>query len=204
MTSRLLILLAWLPLTACQVSSVNEELRDELLEMGRRDQAIRERMVPLLAIIDFEQPPTQEFIALVAEQDAIDEANIRRLEAIVNEFGWPGPALVGTDASTAAEVILNHAELPELQRLAPFLRQAVLAGQADSGQLAMVEDQIRVEQGLDQIYGTELVNGPDGALVLYPIEDPESVDERRAGVGLPPLEVYLDQVGEAYGRPVQR
>jgi hypothetical protein len=183
---------------------VNEELRDELLEMGRRDQEIRERIVPLLATVDFEQPPTEEWIALVAEQDATDQANLRRLEEIVNEFGWPGPALVGAEASTAAEVILNHAELPELRRLVPFLREAALAGQADSGQLAMAEDQIRVEEGRDQIYGTEFVNGPDGTLILHPIEDPASVDERRARVGLPPLEVYLNRMEEALGRPVER
>lgn len=202
--SRFLLILVWLPFAGYAQPSLNEELRDELIEMGRRDQEIRERIVPLLATVDFERPPTEEWIALVAEQDAIDEANIRRLEEIVNELGWPGPALVGVEASTAAEVILNHAELPELKRLVPFLREAAAAGQADSGQLAMAEDQIRVEEGRDQIYGTEIVNGPDGTLVLYPIEDPESVDERRASVGLPPLEVYLSQFEEAFGRPVQR
>lgn len=42
----------------------------------------------------------------------------------------------------------------------------------------MAEDQIRVEEGRKQVYGTEVTQGPDGVPRLYPHENPESVDER--------------------------
>jgi hypothetical protein len=129
---------------------------------------------------------------------------MQRLEAIVREFGWPGPALVGAEASSAAETILQHAELEQLRRLVPALRDAVADGQADPAQLAMAEDEIRTQEGLPQIYGTNVTSGPDGVPKLYPIEEPASVDERRTAVGLPPLDEYLRQLEEIIGRPIQR
>jgi hypothetical protein len=161
-------------------------------------------MRPLLLSTDMTAPPTEAFIAMVDEQNAIDQENARRIEEIVSEFGWPGPALVGAEASAAAQTILQHAELEPLKRLLPFFRTAVSQGQADAGQLAMVEDQIRVEEGRNQIYGTEVTTGPDGITSLYPLEDPDSVDERRRTVGLPPLEEYLDRMEKIIGRPIQR
>jgi hypothetical protein len=68
----------------------------------------------------------------------------------------------------------------------------------------MAEDQIRVEEGRKQIYGTEVTQGPDGIPRLYPLEDPESVDERRKLVGLPPLDEYLRRAEQEIGKPIER
>jgi DNA-directed RNA polymerase subunit F len=183
--------------------SANEALRDELLEMGRRDQEIRERVIAIMPTIDL-SAPTDEWRAIVDEMSSIDRENMRRLVEIVMEFGWPGRSLVGREASLAAEVMLQHAELEQLRQLVPFLRGAVDAGEASPPQLAMAEDQIRVEEGRKQIYGTEVTQGPDGIPRLYPLEDPESVDERRKLVGLPPLDEYLRQAEQEIGKPIER
>jgi hypothetical protein len=183
--------------------SANEALRDELLEMGRRDQEIRERVFAIMPTIDL-SAPTDEWRAIVDEMSSIDRDNMRRLVEIVMEFGWPGRSLVGREASLAAEVMLQHAELEQLRQLVPLLRGAVEAGEASPPQLAMAEDQIRVEEGRKQIYGTEVTQGPDGIPRLYPLEDPESVDERRKLVGLPPLEEYLRHAEQELGKPIER
>src|SRR5262245_50714716 len=85
------------PYPAVAQNTVNEPLRAELLEMGRRDQEIREKIVPFFST----QPsgrPSEELMALAAEQRAVDEANISRLGEIVEEHGWPGNTLVGEEA----------------------------------------------------------------------------------------------------------
>lgn len=191
------------PMLAMAQQTINSDLRAELLEMGRKDQSVRERMLPLLR-----EHPTgpwpDELAALAEEQEQTDRANMERLQEIVSELGWPGPDLVGIEASRAAQTMLQHAELEHLRRLVPHLRDAVAAGQAEPARLAMAEDQIRVEEGDSQIYGTEVVQGPDGIPRLYPLEDPESVDQRRAEVGLPPLDEYLDELEKVIGRPIQR
>jgi hypothetical protein len=189
---------------ACSTASINSVLRDELLEMGRRDQEVRERMIPLLKAATPGEPFTGELKAVVDEQTEIDQANTQRIVEIIDEFGWPGPDLVGPEASGAVQIMLQHADLESLQRLLPDFRQAVANGQASRSQLAMVEDQIRVEQGLEQTYGTEVVTGPDGVTRVYPIEDPEHVDERRAAIGLQPLEDYLTEMEQGIGIKIQR
>ncbi len=157
----------------------NTELRDELVEMVRVDQVMRERVVAAMAEVDFNAPPTDEWIALVREQDQLDEANGRRLEEIVEQYGWPTFDMVGEEASGAAQVILQHGSIDRKKRLLPEFEKAVSNGQALESDLAMVQDSIRVADGQNQIYGTAFVNGPDGEMMLHPIEDPDLVDERR-------------------------
>jgi hypothetical protein len=41
--------------------------------------------------------------------------------------------------------------------------------------------------GKPQVYGSQVVESADGELTPWPIEDPTSVDERRARVGMGPL-----------------
>jgi hypothetical protein len=98
-------------------AKLSEDLRTELLAMGRRDQEIRERPLPPLNSSDI-QP-------LIEEMTKIDQANFRRLEEIINEFGWPGKHLVGEEASTAAWLIFQHADLEQQKRYLPVLRSAV-------------------------------------------------------------------------------
>jgi len=88
------LIVAFLGLTAALPPAVaqdrfNEPLRAELLEMGRRDQQVREKLIPL-AFSARSGPPSQEAVALIAEQDQVEDANLRRLEEIVTAYGWPG------------------------------------------------------------------------------------------------------------------
>ena len=53
--------------------------------------------------------------------------------------------------------------------------------------LPLLEDRIRVRQGMPQIYGTQI----RGAGTPYPIENPEGLEERRRNAGLEPFEDYL-------------
>ncbi|HKC85737.1 MAG TPA: DUF6624 domain-containing protein, partial [Blastocatellia bacterium] len=51
---------------------------------------------------------------------------------------------------------------------------------------------ILTREGKKQIYGTQLrLNQKTQVMELYPIEDEENVDARRAKVGLAPLAQYL-------------
>jgi hypothetical protein len=56
----------------------------------------------------------------------------------------------------------------------------------------MLEDRILTREGNKQVYGTQLrLNQTTQRMELYPIEDEENVDGRRATVGLEPLAGYL-------------
>jgi hypothetical protein len=50
-----------------------------------------------------------------------------------------------------------------------------------------------VNEGREQVYGTQMCGTADGAAIPWPIEDPDGVDERRAAAGLEPLADYRRQ-----------
>ena len=70
-------------------------------------------------------------------------------------------------------------------------------GEVDVKDLAYLTDRVLANEGKKQRYGTQAVFR-DGKAVAKPIEDEAKVDERRKGVGLPPLREYLRQIEAVY------
>ena len=187
---------------------MNKALGAELLTMGAEDQRYR-GVIEAEALKMAEAgsaSASAEFVAAVASQDAIDARNMARVEEIIGQYGWPGKSLVGKEASMAAFLILQHADLTRQEKYLPLLKDAAGKGEARPADVAMLEDRVLVGKGRKQIYGTQLHSGPDteGKLVLAPIEDEEHVDERRAAVGLMPLADYLKHFGVEYVPPNRR
>lgn len=156
---------------------LDQELQAELLEMMEQDQAER----------------SPEYTGEWNDQERTD-----RLAEIVDEHGWPGSDLVGADGASAAWVIAQHSDLdPEFQQRAlELMRPAAEAGLADLGELAYLEDRVALNTGGEQVYGTQ-IGCVDGVPEPAPLADPETVDERRAEVGLDPLDEYLATLDEA-------
>jgi hypothetical protein len=168
------------------------ELRAELLEMMRRDQEARPSL----------PPGTQVSAADRARRAAADSANMRRLEEIIARHGWPGAALVGSQASIGAFLVLQHADAATQERHLPLLRRAAERGDLPRSQLAMLEDRVLMHHGRKQLYGTQLwIDPATGQRVLWPVEDEAGVDTRRAAAGLPSLAMYLRGFGIEYTPP---
>jgi hypothetical protein len=132
--------------------------------------------------------------ALMDRMSGIDEANTRRMRALIGRYGWPGRDLVGEQGATAAWLLVQHADHdPEFQaRCLELVREAAQRNAASVENLAYLEDRVRLHQGRPQLYGTQL-ESRSGRLQLQELEDPEHVDERRAALGLGPL---ADNVAE--------
>ncbi len=120
---------------------------------------------------------------------AVHEENASVLERLVEEHGWPTSAIVGEDGADAAWLIAQHAiGLPDFQRKClRLLQEAASSGAVPAWQVAMLLDRICVWEGKLQVYGTNFDWDEHGVMSPRPIADPESVDERRAAIGLPPL-----------------
>lgn len=186
---------------ACSVTSSDTELQAELLEMGRIDQEAGER-----AYVFMQDLPdsAEEFVAAIEEQNEVYAQNFIRLEAIVAEYGWPGRRLVGEEASGAALIMLQHADMEHQKKYLPLLRAAAADDEIPGYYLARLEDGIRQGEGRNQVYGTRVVSDSDGMPVLYPIEDPENLDERREAAGLPSIAEQLEQMESEIGMPIDR
>jgi len=164
---------------------MNETLRDELLEMARRDEAVRAELVA----------SGELFGGYEARMARVHERNARHLDRIIESVGWPGTDLVGPDGAEAAWIILQHAiaEPGLLRRALPLLQAAALEGKASPRHAAMLEDRIRFFEGRPQRYGTQFDWDADGNLSAGEVDDPQGLDERRHAVGLPPLAEQMEE-----------
>ncbi|WP_217131527.1 DUF6624 domain-containing protein [Streptomyces sp. AC558_RSS880] len=120
-----------------------------------------------------------------------DADNALFLGEIVARHGWPGRSQVGENGCRAAVAIAVHADQDrQLQsRFLAALREAAQRGEATPAQWAHVQDRVLVTSGRPQLYGTQYVyrpDGPGGRLELLPVAEPDTLDRRRAQVGLPP------------------
>jgi hypothetical protein len=184
------------PIPHAPSATIDEELRAELLARMAEDQAVRTGVAPP----GDDRTPEELF----GQMDSVDRENTARMKEILEERGWPGWSLVGEDGSTAAWALVQHADLdPAFQELAlAYLMGAVEADDASLGDLAYLIDRVRVAKNLPQVYGTQIGPGPDGDIApRTPIEDPDTVDARRAAAGLGTLVEYYDEIREAFGTP---
>jgi hypothetical protein len=191
--------------SACRSTETDAQLRAELLEMVRADQDIRERLNAFASAGGQDALSTPEARSLIEEMTAVDERNRTRLDEIVSQHGWPGAASVGTEAASAASLILQHADTPRQERYLPLVREAVKDGHADALSLAELEDEISVANTGSQLYGTEIsFDLATKVAKLVPVIDPGALDARRAEIGLPPIDEYLRQAEAELGMPVDR
>ncbi|MEO6515493.1 MAG: DUF6624 domain-containing protein [Steroidobacteraceae bacterium] len=173
------------------------DLKSQLLEMGQKDQEIRERQWPTLL-----QGP--EFTAMAAEMSRIDTDNLHALEEIIAKYGWPRSQDVGVEASGAAWLILQHAPSAYQEKYLPLLKAAVTTQSIRADQVAMLEDRILVSQKKKQKYGTQVVTDANGEPEVYPVENPAELAALRESVGMPPMAEYLRRGEEDIGRPIGR
>ena len=146
----------------------------ELLEMAMADQEMRKSW-----------RETKKW------DESIDARNTERLKEIIAAIGWPTKSKVGKDASTAAWLLAQHADHnPEFQQVCLDLMKQELTDEVSQGHIAYLEDRVRVNTGRPTLYGTQFYTNPEGQFGPRPIEDIESLDERRALMGLERFEEY--------------
>jgi len=167
---------------------MNTELAAELARMADEDQRVRNTLSPNASALADPSAWWRKTMAM----NRVDVANTDRLREIVDEHGWPGRSLVGEEGAEHAWLLAQHAsaQLDFQRRVLDLLTAAVAAGEATPRQLAYLTDRVRMLEGKEQIYGTQSIRDEGGHPVPYPIEDPDHVDERRAGAGLESLGEY--------------
>ena len=161
---------------------MNEHLVSELVERAKRDQAMR------LKALD--NPFRWD--------DSVDRSNTKYLKQLLEIDGWPTISIVGEEASQSAWLIAQHADHDiEFQERCLTLMQNLPEGEIKPANIAYLEDRIRVNKGLPQLYGSQF-DGEGKSFGPRPIEDEAHVDERRASIGLEPFAAYKAEMIERY------
>ena len=149
-------------------------LRQELIQMMELDQ----RTLHGKAALDFDNL-------------RVKQAN--RVQQIVTEFGWPTPDMVGTDASQAAWIVVQHADNDkEFQyRMLKIMRPLALEGKINPANYAYLYDRTHSPQ----LYGTQgKCEGTD--FIPFPIQDIEDIDSRRREMKMTLAQAYWDMASE--------
>lgn len=176
--------------------SPTHRLRSELEAIHRADQVHRKD----LGMFAVGTPQHDSLVRALIRQDSV---NLVRVRTIIDSAGWLGPQDVGADASAALFLVIQHADLATQELYLPEARLAVEEGKLARSSLALLEDRIEVRNNRPQIYGSQ-VHPVNGTNVFYPIRDEATVNERRAAVGLGPLEEYAAHFGIVWSPPAPR
>jgi hypothetical protein len=173
----------------------NEELANELLELKEIDQLAAKNA-----------HPPKEYGHLTSEEwnakkDSIYRTHKTRLVEILNQYGYPGYDLVGEKAEQAYWVMVQHSDFdPEFQKKVLLeLEKQVQKENANSRNFGLLTDRVKINTGQKQIYGTQVTYISEKCQAIpKPLEDSANVNKRRAEVGLPPIEEYLNMMSQMH------
>lgn len=115
-------------------------------------------------------------------QSILDSVNMIYIEKIFNTKGYPGKSMVGEPTNTAAWSVLQH-NPDKISKYLPLIKKAGEEGELPLRLVAMMEDRQLMNENKPQIYGTQGRVESDGNAFIWPIEDPENVNERREKAG---------------------
>lgn len=165
-------------------------LLEELKAMYEKDQQAR------FTVINSGQLGSEEGQKLI---EIIDQKNLPRLKEIVEQFGWPGLRLVGEEGTDKMWLLVQHCDRDlEFQKTClQLLKEAVAKEDAPKRHLAYLMDRVLVNEGLAQLYGTQ-VQLIENKAIPRPIENPDQLDKRRAEMGLEPFADYLALLKQVY------
>lgn len=149
-----------------------------LEEVLATDQGIRKKLS--------ESTSQEELMAVMPEMHRIDSTNQIIVFQIIDKYGWLPQSKVGKEAASSIFYVVQHSNLSAMEKYFPLLQQRAQEGEASKVHAAMMEDRILMWQGKKQIYGTQAttMGREDGRMAIWPIEDPENVNKRRAEVGM--------------------
>ncbi|MDQ1771610.1 hypothetical protein GQR60_19605 [Labilibaculum sp. A4] len=135
---------------------------------------------------------TPAIFPVLAMEEKNKKENEEMLPNLLDKYGWPTASEVTEYAAAGAALIINHSSYEVRKKYFPTLEEAFKKGEAQPLRYAKMRDRLLVEEGKEQIYGTQL-KFEENTRVPQPIEDPQNVDKRRAEIGLEPLSVYLKE-----------
>ena len=152
------------------------EIKDELISIWQVDQEMRRRNI--------KEPDYWD--------STVDRKHTARIKELVTQIGWPTVSKVGPEASSAAWLLVQHADHDvDFQKECLILMKSTPEGEVEKRDIAYLEDRVRVNSNNPQLYGTQFVE-VSSTFVPREIECPEKVDERRLSMGLGTLQEGIE------------
>ena len=158
------------------------------------DQNVREQI---------ERSSNSDLGFLISELIRTDSANLNCLEKILSKYGYPRRSKVGDTAAYGAFFVIQHNPGLIMEKYIDTIEALALIGEAESTHAAMMRDRLLMFQNQPQIYGTQAASNLDSndphRLYIWPVSNPDSVDEYRARAGFETsIRERADELGAEY------
>ncbi len=172
--------------------TLGDSLITKLDTIYQQDQKYRKQLMEILNKLERTDSDKLEIISLLDIINKKDSINLSEIKKILDKDGWLGSDVIGEQGNKTLFLVIQHADLETQIKYLPMMLDAVKLGNANGQDIALLKDRIALRQGERQIYGSQVYKNYDtGESYVYPVVEPEKVNERRAEVGLEPIEEYL-------------
>jgi tetratricopeptide (TPR) repeat protein len=184
-----------------------QSIIDELVQIEIDDQDPRRQYGEFQQKYGVNSIQMDSIMQLFRVQDSI---NIVKVTSIIDDYGWLGPNEIGYNGVSAMWLVIQHADLATQEKYYPILKQAYETEKISAGSFAMLEDKINMNRGRKQLYGSQVVFDSElNNYYVYPVEDPDHLDERRDRMDLLPIADYIEVWGivwnlEEYKKKIPR
>ncbi len=171
-------------------------LMNELAIIKKADQEPRNQLLTISS--------KKERAILFKKLKETDSIHLTKIDSVIRIHGYPGKSKVGIKLCNVPFIIIQHGDLPILEKYYPIIEQAVNANELEKENLALLIDRIKYYKKENQIYGSQIITSrKDGKHTLYPIEDEFNVNKRRLEMGMDSLEVYCRRFKIQYVAPAK-
>jgi len=177
-----------------KASASTTEVRTKLTKIYDMDQQERANYDQIERQFGWGAKETQDARRKVQE---MDREHLAQIDQIIQQMGgYPGRSLVGQPLDQVAFLIIQHATDRSVhEKYLPIVTEAAQKGELDKASAAILTDQVKIQKGEPQVYGTQIRVNNAGEKELYPVEDMASLNERRKAMDLEPIEAYLKRMG---------
>jgi len=195
---KIIAILVFLSFIACSENKKNKQTADPIVEVdlvslldtvwSMEQTPIRMRD-SLMKIYGTESELVQIQQDLYKKNHAVNE---KKIIEMLDKQGWPNNEIIGERGNLTICNVIQHSEIEVRQKYLPMMKVAVREKKLEPRFLARAEDRLATDKGELQIYGGQVKFYPETKTFdVWPIFDPEHVDERRAEIGLGPIAEFL-------------
>ncbi len=162
----------------------NNKTNDSLIEaLNVIDKEFAIHNTTLTDSINAHLKDKEQRVKLQKELQYLDSISFSKITHIIDVFDYPSKSIAG-ESNSIPFYILSFAPVQVKEK---YLNQLILAADRDDiswKSLAYFIDKLKIAKGEKQVYGTQGSYDKEFNYTMYPVIEPEKLDERRERVGL--------------------
>ncbi|MEW5675469.1 DUF6624 domain-containing protein [Flavobacterium enshiense] len=127
------------------------------------------------------------------EFDKVSKDNLIIAKKYFKEYGFPGIKENGKETALNFWLIVQHGDhdVAFQKKVLNAMKRELKTQNVSSRNFAYLYDRVKKNENKPQLYGTQMVWDNKGVHSPYKLEAPETVNKRRAEMGLESIEDYL-------------